>query len=120
MLRSPRFSLGDWLKLCLAPAAILPVTESDRCGRGCRRDQAKARKAAINQTVAGSGPKPTGSAHGERKSAEPPGYFPQSRAQDQDFGDDFPRQRRQAAGFRELVRQFLPAPASRWPFAIGL
>jgi len=47
------------------------------------------------------------------KSAEFTRHISKSCAQEQDFGDDLPRQRRQTAGFRDLVRQFLRIAAPR-------
>ena len=61
-----------------------------------------------------------GQDHGGRTSTKPAGHVSQSCAQEQGPADDLSGQRRQAAGRRDLVRQFLRAAAARRAFATRL
>ncbi len=54
------------------------------------------------------------------KGNTPSGHLSECAPQDQDAGDDVPRQRREAAGNRHLVRQFLGPAAPRRPVATRL
>jgi two-component system nitrogen regulation response regulator NtrX len=58
--------------------------------------------------------------HNGRQANFASGPLPQRAAQDQDAGDDVPRQGRQAAGHRYLVRQFQRAVAPRRAIAADL
>ena len=65
-------------------------------------------------------PRRTEKTHGNREGAKPPGHVFEPRSQVENLRYDLSRQRRQTAGVRHLVRQFLCAAEAGRPLATRL